>query len=207
MRTVSLNVYTIDELAPAARQKAIDDNRASVAEFLNDDDASEYQACLERIEEIFDIDVYDWSVDSCRAYFRFRFTSARWEELADDPRFLVRYLNETERYCRNGRYYFKSVRGADGKWGYKTRRSRVLSERNCPLTGTWVDEAVEHFTGDYRWECVRSHNTIRGYVYDMLDRFFENWRDDRENNESDETVEEHLSDNCYDFLEDGKTYN
>lgn len=213
METITFNVYKLDELPEEAKKKAIDNNRDFVAEILNDLDGDEYKAVLEKIEKFFDINVYDWEVSTYRpTFFRWRFTDDRWEELRDDPKYLVRYLNEVERWCRKGKYYstpFKRVPKSEehpAGLSYKQRRSKVMFERNYALTGTWCSYPVDIWTGEKGWESVRNHHTIGDYVEDLLWEFFGQWKNDMEANESDEAVEDHLLANEYDFTEEGVLY-
>lgn len=212
MRTITFNVFTLDELTADAREKAIEDCRSDVAGMLNDFDADEYRSALAEIEKVFEIKVYDWCVGYPGTYSSWRFNeSSRFSEMSDEPRFLVRYLDEVEQWCRKGRYYstpFKPCpKSKEHPAGltYKKRYSKVMFERNYCLTGTWTSAVVDDYMNK-RWDYVRNHRTIEDFVDDMLYDFFKQWERDMDCNSDDEVVEETILDNDYEFTEDGRLY-
>ena len=213
MRTITFNVFTFDELSEDAKRTALDGVRSDVAGMLCDFDADEFRGALKEIEKIFEIKVYDWSVGYPGTYSRWRFSeSSKWGELSDDPKYLVRYLDEVERWCRKGRYYstpFKQCpKDADHPAGltYKKRYSKVMFERNYSLTGTWAGAITDKFTGEHRWEYVRKGRTIENYLDDLLYEFFKDWERNQECNYEDEVVEETILANDYEFTEQGVRY-
>lgn len=213
MRQIQFNVYQFDELSSEAQEKAVDEMRESIGSMLCDFDGDDYRSALKEIEEVFEIKVYDWSVGYPGTYSRWRFKDgSRFAEMSDEPRFLVRYLDEVERWCRKGRYYstpFKPCpKDEEHPAGltYKKRYSKVMFERNYCLTGTWTSAVVDDYTGDKRWEYVRKGKNIEDFIDDMLYDFFNAWERDQECNYEDEQIEETILGNDYEFLEDGRRY-
>lgn len=208
MRTIKFNVFSYDELAETAKEKALDNVRESVGSMLCEFDGDDYRAALDEIENVFEIKVYDWCVGYPGTFSAWRFKEgSRFSEMSDEPRFLVRYLDEVERWCRKGKYYFTSGHyDENGKYHYKKRYSKVMFERNYCLTGTWTSAVVDEYTGDKRWDYVRKHRTIEDYIDDLLYDFFKQWERDQEYNYEDETVEEEIRANDYEFTEDGCRY-
>lgn len=207
MRTIQFNVYQFDELPLPIQEKVIDNERYKVQEFLDDCDGDEYRGALSAIEDAFGIEVYDWCVGYPGTYFRWRTKGDRFDDVMDDPKYLVRYLNEVEQYCRKGKYYSTSGHyDENGKYHYKKRYSKVMFEREYALTGAWTCAVVDKYTGDYRWECVRKHWTIKDYIDEMLYEFFHQWERDSENNSSDEVVKDHIIANEYEYTEKGVRY-
>ncbi len=213
MRTITFDVYNYDELSAPAKEKALESMRETIGSCRSDDDAYEYRAALEKIEEIFEIKVYDWCVGYPGTYSRWRFKEgSRFSEMSDEPRFLVRYLDEVERWCRKGKYYSSPFRkvpvdkehpaGLD----YTKRYSKVMFERNCCLTGSWTSCIVDDYTGAKRWEYVRKGRTIEDFLDDMLYDFFKQWERDQECNYEDETIEDEILNRDYEFMEDGRRY-
>lgn len=201
MRTIQFNVYQFNELPLPIQEKVLDDG-----------DGYEYRDALSAIEDAFGIKVHDWCVSYPGTYFRWRTKGDRFDDVMDDPKYLPRYLNEVEQYCRKGKYYstpFKQCeKSPEHPAGltYKKRYSRVMFEREYALTGTWAGEVTDKFTGKYGWECVRKHYTIRDYIEEMLNEFFHQWESDSESNASDEVVKEHIIANEYEFTETGARY-
>jgi hypothetical protein len=198
MREIKFNIYQYDELSAEAKEKAVDNVRESIGSMLCDFDADEYRGALKEIEKIFEINVYDWCVGYPGTYSRWRFNeSSRFSEMSDNPRFLVRYLDEVERWCRKGKYYF----------GRHTERySKVMFERNYCLTGSWTSAVVDEYTGEKRWDYVRKRRTIEDYIDDLLYAFFKQWERDQEYNYEDEAVINTILGNDYEFTEDGMRY-
>ena len=212
MRTITLNIYQYDKLSDAAKKKAVENMRETIGSMLCDFDADDYRSALKEIEKIFEIQVYDWCVGYPGTYSRWRFNeNSRFSDLSDEPKFLVRYLDEVERYCRKGRFYSSSFRkvpvdkehpaGLD----YTKRQSKVMFERNFCLTGSWTSAVVDDYM-EKRWEYVRKHRTIENFIDDMLHDFFKQWERDQEYNYDDENIEETILGNTYEFTEDGTRY-
>lgn len=212
MKTITLNIYQYDELSDAAKKKAVENMRETIGSMLCDFDADDYRSALEKIEKIFEIKVDDWCVGYPGTYSHWRFNeNSRFSDLSDNPRFLVRYLDEVERYCRKGRFYSSPFRkvpvdkehpaGLD----YTKRYSKVMFERNYCLTGSWTSAVVDDYM-EKRWDYVRKHRTIEDFVDDMLYNFFKQWERDQECNYEDEAVINTILGNDYEFTEDGMRY-
>ena len=212
MRTITFNAYQLDELSEGARKNAIDNMRSKVGEMLCEFDAEEYRDALKEIEKIFGIKVYDWGIGYPSTYFRWRFTNERWGELCDNPKFLPRYWNAIERYCRKGRYYSGSWRNVPKSKECPagvdclTRNSRVMWVREYALTGTWTSKVVDDYTETKIWEYVRERKTIEDFIEDMLYDFFNQWECDQDANYEDEAIEETILGNDYEFTEEGVRY-
>ena len=140
-------------------------------------------------------------------YSRWRFKdNSRFANMSDDPKYLVRYLNEVERWCRKGKYYSSRKEQPAGSVCVD-RYSKVLFSRDYGLTGDWTSGVVDDYTGDKRWEYVRKGRTIKNYVDDLLCDFFTQWQRSKEDNFDDEAIEEEILNNDdYAFLEDGRRY-
>ena len=212
MKTITLNIYQYDELSDAAKKKAVETMRETIGSMLCDSDADEYRSALKEIEKIFEIKVYDWCVGYPGTYSRWRFNeNSRFSDLSDNPRFLVRYLDEVERYCRKGRFYSSSFRKVPVSKEHPAgldctkRYSKVMFERNYCLTGTWTSAVVDDYM-EKRWDYVRKYRTIKDFIDDMLYDFFKQWERDQEYNYDDEEIEETILANTYEFTENGTRY-
>lgn len=212
MREIKFNIYQYDELSAEAKEKAVDNVRETIGSMLCDFDADDYRSALNEIEKIFEIKVYDWCVGYPGTYSRWRFNeNSRFSDLSDNPRFLVRYLDEVEQYCRKGRFYSSSFRKVPvdkehpAGLAYTKRYSKVMFERNYCLTGTWTSAVVDDYM-EKRWDYVRRHRTIEDFVDDMLYDFFKSWESNQECNYEDEAIIDTILGNDYEFTEDGKRY-
>lgn len=210
MRILELHLYTFAELCESAKKKAIELLRNKTAEIRNEFDSQDYRNTLEKIEEMFHINVRNWEVGCCsRPFFQYHFSGddGRWDELSDDPKFLLRYLNSITLPARAGKYYSTSGHYDENhKFHYKYRHSKVLfDDETWSLTGTWCDDAVIKAMRTAN-EAVRKGWTIDQFIKSMLSHFFNNWSEDLESAYSDEAVIDDITGNDYEFLSTGVPY-
>ena len=74
MRTIERKIYRYDELSEQAKEVAIESMREKISSVIIESDSYDYRNTLDKIENIFGVKVYDWSVDEYNSYFRFEFT-------------------------------------------------------------------------------------------------------------------------------------
>ena len=199
MRTIETKVYQYDELSSEAKANAINSLRDRLSGNRIDIEADDYRFTLEKIEVIFGIKVRDWSVNGYSpTYFRFDFVNLD-EDIENEPKFLLRYLNRDVLPCIDCReIYYKN---------HKIRKSRISSypEYSCCITGVWTDWAVDDALNNIK-ESIMQGKSVREFVSDMLDNFFKQWNKDCEYAYSDESIEDDIMNNEYEFLENGKPY-
>ena len=204
MRTIETKVYQYDELSSEAKENAINSLRDILSENRIDIEAYGYRNTLAEIEKIFRIKVRDWSVDGYSpTYFRFYFVNLD-EDMENEPKFLLRYLNRDVLPCIDCRetYYAKNFYK-----NHKIRKSRILSypKYNCCITGAWTDWAVDDALNNIK-ESIMQGKSAKDFVKDMLNNFFRLWNMDCEYACSDESIEDEIINNEYEFLENGKPY-
>ena len=206
MRTIKTDLYLYDELNETAKKKAIEQCREYVAGICNETDDDAYRNTLERIEEVFQIDVYGWDTDYLA--YRYRFTNERWSDHGEDPKMLVRYLNCVSDNLFKGRYYSKLTRLGNGKFKHSCRHSKILPDaNNCTLTGMWCDWAVMNAMKESA-KYIHAAWTICDFLDAMLTDFFCRWYENYNINASDENVGEYLEDySLCEFMADGTRYN
>ena len=204
MRTIETKVYQYEELSEQAKENARNSLRDRLSENRIDAVAYDYRDTLKKIEEIFGIKVRDWSVNGYSpTYFRFYFVNLD-EDIENEPKFLLRYLNRFVIPCIDTRvtYYAKNYYE-----NHKKRKSRILSypKYDFCITGAWTDIAVDDALNNIK-ESIMQGKSAREFVSDMLDNFFKQWNRDCEYACSDESIEDEIVDNGYEFLENGKPY-
>ena len=204
MRTIETKVYQYDELSEQAKENARNSLRNRLSENRIDAEAYDYRNTLKKIEEIFGIKVRDWSVNGYSPiYFRFDFVNLD-EDIENEPKFLLRYLNRYVLPCIDCRktYYAKNHYE-----NHKKRKSRIISYPvyDFCITGAWTDIAVDDALNNIK-ESIMRGKSAREFVSDMLDNFFKQWNKDCEYAYSDESIEEEIMSNEYEFLENGKPY-
>lgn len=198
MRTIEHQIYRYDELSEQAQKLAIESTRERISSVRIESDSYDYRNTLDKIEHLFGVKVYDWSVDECNFYFRFEFTNIE-EETENEPRLLLRYLNTNVLPCIDNkkRYYSKTAR--------VSRKSRILCKESYEycLTGCWCDSAVDNALNNMN-QSVKKHLNAREFVESILEGFFEQWQNDYEYATSDECIAEDIEANDYEFYENGK---
>ena len=200
MRTIERQIFRYDELSEQAQQVAIESMREGIGSVIIESDSYDYRNTLDKIEQIFGVKVYDWSVDECKFYFRFEFTHID-EETENEPRLLLRYLNKYILPCIDNfkRYYARGHRAS--------RKSRIISENgyNYCITGTWTDSAIDNALNNIG-QSLKKHLNAREFVESILEGFFGQWQNDYEYSTSDECIAETIEANDYEFYENGKPY-
>lgn len=200
MRTIERKIYRYDELSEQAQKVAIESMKDEISNARINSDSAEYLNTLDKIQQIFEVNIYDWRVDEYNLYFRFNFTNID-EETENEPRLLLRYLNNNVLPCIDNRkrYYTR---------GYKaSRKSKIISENeyDCCITGTWTDHAIDDALNNIK-QSLKKHLNAREFVHDMIAAFFRYWQQDCEYFYSDEYIEEEILLNEYEFLANGKPY-
>ena len=198
MRIIERKIYRYDELSEQAQKVAIESMRDEISNVRIESDSYEYRNTLDKIENIFRVHIYDWSVDEYNSYFRFNFVGID-EDMENEPRLLLRYLNTNVLPCIDNqkRYYSKTAR--------VSRKSRILCYKyyDCCLTGCWTDSAVDDALDNIN-ESVKKQLSAREFVEGILEGFFKQWQNDYEYSYSDECITEEIEANNYEFYEDGK---
>ena len=204
MRTIETKVYQYEELSEQAKENARNSLRDRLSGNRIEIESDDYWNTLKKIEEIFGIKVRDWSVNGYSpTYFRFYFVNLD-EDIENEPKFLLRYLNRYVLPCIDCRktYYAKNHYE-----NHKKRKSRIISypKYDFCITGAWTDIAVDDALNNIK-ESIMQGKSARDFVRDMLNNFFERWNKDYEYAYSDESIEEEIVNNEYEFLENGKPY-
>ena len=204
MRTIETKVYRYDELSSGAKLNAIRVLRYKLSNEKIEADSYDYRNTLAEIEKIFGIKLQDWSVNGYSpTYFRFYFVNLD-EDMENEPKLLLRYLNRFVIPCIDTRvtYYAKNYYE-----NHKKRKSRIISypKYDFCITGAWTDCAVDDALNNIK-ESIMQGKSAREFVSDMLDNFFKQWNKDCEYACSDESIEDEIVGNGYEFLENGKPY-
>lgn len=212
MRTITITktICQFEELTEKAKEKAVDNTIRSYGwsetEFLSDD----YRATLEMLERTLHIKISPWEVDGQYRYnYKFRFTDYRWDswtcDYEDDPKFLVRYLNNEILPFIQGKYYGKCYADENGNYIHKKRYSKITNETSCLLTGTYTDRAFDEAVKN-AYEFVRKGYTIREFVNEILDEFFTSWGRDLDYATTYEFAMDTIDSLGLEFYENGEIY-
>ena len=213
MRTITITktICQFDELTDKAKERAYNEIIGRYSSFESQCHSDDYKATLEEMEKVFHIKVYNWEVEGEGRYnFQFDFTTYRWDsyccDYEDEPRMLVRYLNNEIFPMINGKYYGKCIRREDGTYDHKKRYSKIRMENcGCLLTGVCTDKAFDDAVYN-AYEFVRRGYTIREYVLDTLEDFFSDWGRDLDYMYSEDFILDMIDTFGLEFYEDGTIY-
>ena len=199
MKQHTVYTYGFDELNKAAQEKAWLENYYKLTGDYSDD----FEAVLRRFEHIFDIKVYNWSVDEYTYKFDFVKGGAATDCPEGDPLRVARYMwNNYADAITKGKYYSKG-HYYGGKYSYKFRHSAVLVQMdNCPLTGFFADTDILRPVIN----CLHYKEffeDIDDLLTACLNSFFETWQSAVEYSASLEYFEETAIINEWEFLDNG----
>lgn len=137
MRTIEITVYTIDELSEKAKEKAYHN-------WLQQNDypwENENRKTLEEFCRIFPVKVIDWSYGYWDNYIHFQFTGDENIENLSGLRLLKYIYNNYYDCLFKGKFYYKE-KYVNGKYEYKCRRSKIIKDNSCVLTGYDLDDVI-----------------------------------------------------------------
>jgi len=210
MKKISITLYEFNELSEEAKQRAINDARPWVVEGQTDIIGDSFWFTIDKIEEAFGIKVEEdqngmlgWEWDDAH---KERYEYAVWQsgyEVQDNPKMLVRYLNEVAGRIKSTKSYFLPME----KWmeGRRhitcpKRESKVMfgGYKHC-MTGDYSDAIVDEMLAK-RWEYVRMGWTIFDYLTDLLVGLKAKWDDELEEMTSDDAIADLLGDTFRGYL-------
>lgn len=178
-RTITTTVYTWDELSDDAKRRFWETGYFD----FSSDGWDEFTATLKAFCDAFDASCWGWDVNDYTYHFSHD-AAGRWDDCPDNPRRAAAWIqktiwNEYRRYLFKGRYYSTGGKYINGQYTYKSRRSRVLLECDCPLTGVCWDcdvlqPMLDALSGRARYTSPDE------LIDDCLSALFRAWRDDIE---------------------------
>lgn len=204
-RTIRTKVYKFDELSEAAQQKAVDNCRSMFAE----DSAFSYDEAYETVKEFHDI---FGTKEGRNSWLDINFGSIEDNVLELKGLRLRKYIWNNYK-CRlfSGKYYSTVGRyDANGKYHYKSRKSRVIIEHSCELTGVCWDEFLLQPIYEFLdWKLRPDYNSYMDFealVNDCFDSLRKALEAEEEYRCSDEYVREEIIANEYEFTKDGNRF-
>ena len=199
MRTISINLYTWDELSNVAKRAFFESG------YFNFSDAydSDYIGTIKAFSDVFGVKCTAYSVDAYNYNYDLHYTNELWYNMPEDAKdcWLMRKLwNNFKNDMYKGKYY------SNGTWA-KHRNSKVIFNTDCVLTGCYTDCEIMRPIYDYMNGLVEFSSPYELFeaCYDAL---FSTWKSDIEYAESYEYFDEEMKD-CYSelmFTEDGRLW-
>ena len=206
MRTVETKVFKFDELSEDAQQKAISNYLSTSFEYFWNEENRE---TLTAFENHFPVNVKDWEY-GYQNYINFEFTQT--EEISEltGIRLLKYLVNHYQYILFAPKYYGKLIdheKDADHPAGkeHVKRYSKCQGERNCNLTGFWLDEEILDPIYDFL-KNPKDSITFYDLMKDCLYSWIHACNKDYEASQEDEAVSDFLTANEYEFTEDGEIF-
>lgn len=207
MKRIEISLYKFEELGEEARKRAMYDARQWVGDTQAEIDGDVYYWTMDAMEKALGISIEDTG----RVLF-WSWSEDRWDDLSDDPKYLVRYINWVDGRLDDERvrkaYFLPSEKWARRHVCSPRRVSKIISRGyEESLTGEWTDETFDKWMADaYSW--VRDRMTIDQFVDSLVSEFKARWDENTNAGYSDENVLDILSQDDEEvYLEDGRKFN
>lgn len=201
MRTITreYNIFSIHELSADAKQ-------AAYYTWIKNRDysfSSDNRSTMEEFTKLFDLDIRNWSYDTCTYNYSF-FTSlsGETEELSGER--LAKYITNNHWH----KLFTPKISWGKMNADHKTTRrlSRIFYNSNCTLTGYCADCAILQPIYDFLKHPDKSVTYLR-LMDKCLDSFFRFCRDDMEYMQSEENFKEESHTNEWEYLQNGQLFN
>ena len=214
MKTITLQLYTFDELSEEVQKEIIERERWNIMDQCMEAYGSDYVTSLRTFEKLTNTQSCSWSVNYSGYNFNFKYNNNPIFECPIDcsndiyaeelcGKLLFRYINNNIMpYITQGRYYSSSGKYINEKYTYKYRRSRIIKSvgDDCPLTGMCYDfYLLEPIIKYYKTWCSYPDNfSLTDLIEQCYDSFFKCWHEEYEYWANDENaIREELHNNQY----------
>lgn len=199
MRTITINIYSFDELSEKAKEKAIEKYRDNMV-LWDDEIIATIKAIADAMECFYDYHSYDGV--SYSVSFEYHNSDDSLSGLRAWAFIENNFVTPNE---KSKTYYLHGGIYCDGRknWSRKSKINYTLDD--CPFTGYCADCCFIE-----AWREWKKNFTIKSTVEDFIDlvakKLSEEWTTDNEYQLSDDGIIETIEANDYEFLEDGKFY-
>ena len=217
MKTITLQLYTFDELSEEVQKEIIERERWNIMDQCMEAYGSDYVTSLRTFEKLTNTQSCSWSVNYSGYNFNFKYNNNPIFECPIDcsndiyaeelcGKLLFRYINNNIMpYITQGRYYSSSGKYINEKYTYKYRRSRIIKSvgDDCPLTGMCYDfYLLEPIIKYYKTWCSYPDNfSLTDLIEQCYDSFFKCWHEEYEYWANDENaIREELHNNQYEEI-------
>jgi hypothetical protein len=201
MKTISVSLYSIDELTSKQKSQAYD----QWLQGFENHYAKEFEDSLDAFCRIFPVSTNDWSYGSYGSdYMRFTFRDQDYpiEDLSG-LRLRTYIINNYWHELYQGKFYSTPGKYVDGKYIYKKRHSKVIFENDCVMTGYGSDNYL--LEPVYEFLKNPSDNvTFYGLMKKCLNNWVKECAEAVEYASSMESFEEEAKENNYYFDSSGE---
>lgn len=140
MRTEIVKIFTLDELSADLQEKAHEHYLGKGDEYAWTDEIVD---AMKAFEKLFPIKIKTYEFDAYTFNCNWHFTGLDGDIAGLSGQRLATYIwNNYRRDLFKGKYYSTAGEYIDGKCTYKSRRSRIILENSCVLTGVCYDDDI-----------------------------------------------------------------
>lgn len=194
MRTISVNIYSFDELSKKAKEKALEHFRNSDIYFWS----IENEKTLEEFAKVFPVNIKEWEY-GYRNYINFNLTCD--DKIAELKGIrLMKYLYKNyEHILFKPKFLHTKIIGSENNI---TGHAKLLKDNCCVLTGYCIDDDILKPIYDFL-KNPKDSITFQDLMGDCLQSWVYACNKEYEYAYSDEGIRGHIEANEYEFLEDG----
>lgn len=171
----TIQLYTYEELNDDVKTKLFYKWNINECYIYNDDIISDANKTLEKFCNYFDVGtsyIHYSSVYTSDFKFYVKTECAHNVDCINSPERLRKYIiNNYVQYYEKGKYYSTAGRWENGKYTYKSRYSKIIKTRDCPLTGIIYDYYIldplyDFIDGKTEYKCYYDliHACISSYL-------------------------------------------
>lgn len=202
MKTITINVFTYDELSEDAKERAYNSWLSGSRDYFW---GEENRKTLEKFAEEINVNIDHWEYGGRGEGVRW---SSDWdyedEKMELSGLRLLRYIqNNWSGFLYYGRYYSKTRATSEpGKYAYVSRKSKVLFSREPDLTGYCIDYSI--CSPIYDFIKKPDNTTLKELINNCFYSWIEACNEDLEYTQSQEYFADEAEANNYEFDEDGR---
>jgi hypothetical protein len=169
MKTVAINLYSVNELDETAKQRAFQDYCGSDQYFSGDDNKN----TLYEFERIFPVKIKSWEYGFCNSYINFEFDTYENEQEIKElsgVRLLKYIINNYYEYLYSPKTFTKIGIYLVGKENKKRKSKIIFQKDNSKLTGYYMDEEII----DPIYKYLEKPNKYTSF-YDLMNDCLQSW--------------------------------
>lgn len=199
MRTISVNLYSFDELSNAAKERALNYFRKDIDNYI---DSSDIINTIEKIAAKCDLEGDYYSYDGTHYEVSFYMDNNVYGEEIENL-----HGKRAFAYVMNN-FILPSMKNKIYRIRYtnKTRKSQIFkSIDDCPFTGYIADYCFAEAFEEWKTQ-INNNVTVFDFIKLLEKKLSNEWNAEIDYAFSDEYIEEMIYCNSYEFLEDGTVY-
>lgn len=196
MKTITINIYSFNELSEEAKKSALQDFCDTGEYFLADENAES----LKEFQNFLPVNVKNWQYGGGK-YIRYSLTCEEAVQNLYGQRLRTYILNNYYSILYEQKPYGKYFKSASGVWKYPKRSNIFYIQTSCPFTGYVMDESLLQPIREFIDK--PDNSTFSELIHKCLNNWLNECESDYDYFFSLENYSEHCEANDYEFDECG----